>query len=108
MPRSSRSFVRIYAKHCGRSAARGATRAEVSKRTAVGSKDRETEVKIKVRDLVEIEKKLRDLNAERKAERVYERNVRYDDANHSLSPAGRVLRLRQDTRARLTYKEPKD
>jgi adenylate cyclase, class 2 len=74
----------------------------------VGSKDTETEVKIKVRDLAEIEKKLRDLNAECKAERVYERNVRYDDANHALSPAGRVLRLRQDIRARLTYKEPKD
>jgi adenylate cyclase, class 2 len=66
----------------------------------------EIEAKIKVKDLAEIERKLKAAGAGLKAGRVYERNVRYEDAVESLTPAGRVLRLRQDTRARLTYKEP--
>jgi adenylate cyclase class 2 len=66
----------------------------------------ETEVKIKLGDLQEIEQRLNVAGARMKAGRVYERNVRYDDANNSLTPTGRLLRLRQDTRARLTYKEP--
>ena len=37
---------------------------------------------------------------------VYERNVRYEDAENNLTHSHRVLRLRQDTRTRLTYKEP--
>lgn len=71
------------------------------------AKDTETEVKIKVRDLSAVEDKLRQLDAALKAPRVYERNVRYDDNERSLTPEGRVLRLRQDTRVRLTYKESK-
>ena len=39
------------------------------------------------------------------APRVYERNVRYENAEKSLTPSEIVVRLRQDTRARLTYKE---
>jgi adenylate cyclase class 2 len=35
---------------------------------------------------------------------VFERNVRYENAAQTLTPAGIVLRLRQDTRIRLTYK----
>lgn len=66
----------------------------------------ETEVKIKVGDLHEIEDRLKAAGASLKAGRVYERNVRYDDASGSLTLSGRLLRLRQDTRARLTYKEP--
>ncbi len=68
----------------------------------------EIEAKIKVKDLAEIERKLKAAGAMLHAERVYERNVRYEDAAESLTPAARVLRLRQDTRARLTYKEPHD
>ena len=74
----------------------------------MGQKHVETEVKIKVDDLAAVERKLHDLDAERKAERVYERNVRYEDAGNTLTPTARVLRLRQDTRVRLTYKEPHD
>ncbi len=66
----------------------------------------EIEAKIRVEDLAEIEQKLRDAGASIQSERVYERNVRYEDAHETLTPAGRVLRLREDTRARLTYKEP--
>lgn len=66
----------------------------------------ETEVKIFVPDLQTIANKLGAQSAALTAERVFERNVRYEDATGSLTPAGRVLRLRQDTRARLTYKAP--
>ncbi|MCC7451809.1 MAG: class IV adenylate cyclase [Anaerolineae bacterium] len=74
----------------------------------MGQNHIESEAKIKVDDLAAIEQKLRDLDAELKAERVYERNVRYEDAGNTFTPAARVLRLRQDTRVRLTYKEPHD
>ncbi|NOG49693.1 MAG: class IV adenylate cyclase [Chloroflexi bacterium] len=37
---------------------------------------------------------------------MFERNVRSDDAAGSLTAAGAVLRLRFDSRARLTYKGP--
>jgi adenylate cyclase, class 2 len=68
----------------------------------------EVEAKIKVKDLAEIERRLQKAGAKLKSERVYERNVRYEDAGETLTPAGRVLRLRQDRQARLTYKEPHD
>lgn len=70
------------------------------------SKHTETEVKIWVADLAEIERRLKSAGAVLHAARVYERNVRYEDADDSLTPDDRVLRLRQDTRVRLTYKEP--
>lgn len=38
--------------------------------------------------------------------RLYERNVRYENADKSLSGQDIVLRLRQDDRVRLTYKAP--
>ena len=66
----------------------------------------EVEVKIRVDDFESLTKSLLANGAKLSAERVYERNVRYEDATNSLSPDKRVLRLRQDTRARLTYKEP--
>jgi len=66
----------------------------------------ETEVKILVDDLNAVAEKLRAHEAVPSAERVLERNIRYEDATGSLTPAGRVLRLRQDSRARLTYKAP--
>jgi adenylate cyclase, class 2 len=72
----------------------------------MGKKNLEIEVKIKVTDLAAIEHKLKAAGASLKAARVFERNVRYDDAQITLSSAGRVLRLREDTRVRLTYKEP--
>lgn len=71
----------------------------------MGEKHVETEVKIKVHNLREIEGRVMAVGARVKAGRVYERNFRYDDSNDSLTPTGRLLRLRQDTRARLTYKE---
>ncbi len=72
------------------------------------SKLLETEVKIYTPDLRAITDALARIGAVRVKERVYERNVRYDDAGETLTPAGIVVRLRQDTHARLTVKAPPD
>jgi adenylate cyclase class 2 len=66
----------------------------------------ETEVKIHVPDLDAIRSRLEAAGATLTHARVYEHNVRYENADHSLTPNNIVLRLRYDTRARLTYKEP--
>jgi adenylate cyclase class 2 len=65
----------------------------------------ETEVKLYVPYLEVVGVRLERLGATLTAPRVYERNVRYENAAHTLARDGIVLRLRQDTRARLTYKE---
>jgi adenylate cyclase class 2 len=65
----------------------------------------ETEVKFYVPDLAIIQKRLEGGGAKCTAPRILERNVRYENETHSLSDKGIVLRLRQDSRVRLTYKE---
>lgn len=65
----------------------------------------ETEVKLYVPDLAAVARRLEAVGATISAPRVYERNVRYDDAARTFATGGTVLRLRQDTRARLTYKD---
>lgn len=78
----------------------------MSERDVIMSQARytETEVKLYVPDLGAIEKRLQAAGARIVAPRVFERNVRYDDADGALVASGQVLRLRQDTRVRLTYK----
>lgn len=68
----------------------------------------ETEVKIAVVDLDSVRKRLEVAGAALRAPRVFERNIRYEDEAGSLTPNDIVLRLRQDTAARLTYKAPPD
>lgn len=68
----------------------------------------ETEVKIAVADLDAIRQRLEAAGAALRAQRVFERNVRYEDAAGTLTPNDIVLRLRQDATARLTYKAPPD
>lgn len=65
----------------------------------------ETEIKLYVPDLQAAEARLRELGATLAHPRVFERNVRYDDAGRNLSAAHRVLRLREDDRVRLTFKD---
>ncbi len=65
----------------------------------------EIEAKLLVPDLRPITGRLAYLGAVQRKPRVLERNIRYDDAAGSLIPAGVVLRLRQDSQNRLTYKE---
>jgi adenylate cyclase class 2 len=64
----------------------------------------ETEVKFYVRDLNRLKAHLEKLGARPIQERVLETNIRFDLPDARLRAEGRVLRLRQDTAARLTYK----
>lgn len=64
----------------------------------------ETEVKFYLPDLQAVQTKLEALGAVLRKPRLFERNLRYDDAANSLTSAHIVLRLRQDDRVRLTYK----
>lgn len=64
----------------------------------------EIEAKFFVRDLKKIETCLQDLEARLIQPRVLETNLRFDLPDGGLRSEGRVLRLRQDTEARLTYK----
>jgi len=68
--------------------------------------NQEHEVKFFVLDLKEIQKRLLIAGAEIIHPRVIERNLRFDSPDRILEQEQRVLRLRQDTRARLTYKGP--
>jgi len=65
----------------------------------------ERESKFYVQDLSALAEKLRLCGADLVRERVLERNLRLDTPDRSLSQGGRLLRLRQDDRARVTYKE---
>ncbi len=65
----------------------------------------ETELKLYTPDHAPIVQQMHALGARLVYPRVLERNVRYEDAQNSLTRRGVVLRLRQDSRARLTYKD---
>lgn len=69
-------------------------------------RQQETEVKVHVHDLNTIRSRLEQLQATLIQPRTFERNIRYDDANGSLTGKGVVLRLREDQSIRLTYKSP--
>ena len=64
----------------------------------------EIEAKFYVKDLKRIRKRLEGLGALLVQERVLEANIRFDLPGASLLAQGKVLRLRHDTAARLTYK----
>ncbi len=71
----------------------------------MGDKD-ETEVKLYVRDLAALAARLEAAGAVLEHPRTYEHNIRYDTPGGDLSRQYVVLRLRRDTRVRLTYKGP--
>ncbi len=64
----------------------------------------EVEVKLHTPDLDAVKRALEAAGATLLKPRVFERNVRYDSADGSLTAAGIVLRLRQDEVVKLTYK----
>ncbi len=68
----------------------------------------ETEVKFYVREIKTIEACLQDLEALLIQPRTFEKNIRFDVSERSLSKDKRVLRLRMDDKARLTYKGPSE
>jgi len=66
--------------------------------------NQEVEVKFLVDDLDELRRRLVAAGAVLGAPRVYERNVRFDTVDERLLARQALLRLRQDSRVRLTYK----
>ena len=68
--------------------------------------DKEIEVKFLLNDLVSLRDKLVALDAHLSYPRVKEENLRFDTADRSLSSKNHVLRLRRDSRNRITYKSP--
>ncbi|MDD2923133.1 MAG: class IV adenylate cyclase [Anaerolineales bacterium] len=67
---------------------------------------RETEVKFHVNNLRKIEMRLLELKAHLIQSRAHEINLRFDTSDSDLRKNKRVLRLRQDDKARLTFKCP--
>jgi adenylate cyclase, class 2 len=66
----------------------------------------EIEAKFYVKDLRKVELRLQDLKAQLFQPRVHETNLRFDNTNGDLRNTYRVLRLRQDQKAHLTFKGP--
>jgi len=66
----------------------------------------EIEAKFYIRNLEKIKARLQELEALLIQPRVLEMNIRFDNPDGGLSSERRVLRLRQDTEAKLTYKSP--
>jgi adenylate cyclase class 2 len=68
--------------------------------------EQEVEVKFYIKKLPLFEQHIRSSGAELISARVHELNLRYDTPDGMLTRAHRVLRLRMDQRAMLTYKGP--
>ena len=68
----------------------------------------EKEAKFYIRNLKNIEGKIKGLGGVLVQPRVFESNLRFDTSKGELSASYQVLRLRQDMRARLTFKGPAD
>ena len=68
--------------------------------------DQELEVKFYFPDLPALRARLETAGAQLVQPRVHEINLRFDTPSGDLTRSYRVLRLRQDTEARLTYKGP--
>ncbi len=65
----------------------------------------ETEAKFYILRAADLQRRIETLGANLTAHRVHELNLRFDTPDRELHQVGHVLRLRQDTRARLTYKD---
>ena len=65
----------------------------------------ETEAKFYVRKLTALQQRVEEMGGSREDERVHELNLRFDTPAGDFHRLGRVLRLRQDKRARITYKD---
>jgi adenylate cyclase, class 2 len=70
----------------------------------MSNKNQETEAKFYVTHLDRMMARLDEWNARRVQPRVLETNLRFDLPDGRFTSSGQVLRLRYDTRARLTYK----
>jgi len=72
----------------------------------VTTDNQEIEVKFYITNLPRVQNRLAEMGALITQPRTHEINLRLDTVNYDLAKAKRVLRLRQDTRTRLTYKGP--
>jgi adenylate cyclase class 2 len=72
----------------------------------MGENGKELEVKFLVPDLEPLSLRLQSLGAGLRQERTYEVNLRFDTPGGDLKRLHQVLRLRQDTASRLTFKGP--
>ncbi len=70
----------------------------------MSDRGQETEAKFYVLHLDQITTRIQKLQARLIQQRVLETNLRFDLPDASFHSTGRVLRLRRDTKARLTYK----
>ena len=70
--------------------------------------EKEIETKFYLSNLHLMEKKLRKAGARLSKERVFEINLRFDTPDGYLTRQSQVLRLRQDSRVRMTYKGPSE
>lgn len=66
--------------------------------------DMEREIKFYIQDLPAAAERLKLCGAELIRPRILERNLRLDTVGRTLMQTGRMLRLRQDDRVRVTYK----
>lgn len=64
----------------------------------------EIEAKFYLPHFAEVHERLLEIGAVLISERTFEINWRFDGSSHNLTAAGKVLRLREDSRTRLTYK----
>jgi adenylate cyclase class 2 len=71
-----------------------------------GTSEKEVEIKLYVTDLAAVERRIQAAGGELLTPRVFEQNLRFDTPQGELRAAHQVLRLRQDERARLTFKGP--
>lgn len=69
---------------------------------------KELEVKLYLVNQEQLQETLKDLGAHLVQPRTYERNLRFDTAEGTLTSKAQVLRLRQDSANRLTFKGPNE
>jgi adenylate cyclase class 2 len=72
----------------------------------MSTNDQEIEIKLLLKNRITFEERLLAAGAVLASPRVHELNLRFDTPDWDLSAGRRVLRLRQDSRAVLTYKGP--
>jgi adenylate cyclase class 2 len=72
----------------------------------MSNSNQELEIKLYIADLSALKRQLEALGAQIDKPRVHEYNLRFDTRDGQLTKTAQVLRLRQDTTAKLTYKGP--
>ena len=72
----------------------------------MGSNQQELEIKLFLLDMPAFQQKVESLGGKLIEPRLHEINLRFDTPDGGLTRAYQVLRLRQDTAARMTYKGP--